>query len=179
VTPIATRTNTPGPPITVGGSPLPSQSRPLLERNSPGHPGLGGSDGRAVTDRARSGSRSAPAGRTLRNGGTGNDGPVSTAAQTPYTGRTTLTHSPACTYGPCPPRMTAATAAGLAGCRSTRSASVFLTYPPLRVTEGRKTPATQNNIQPGKTKIKIKVKIKVKVKTMGGTLNPMPWALGV
>jgi hypothetical protein len=47
------------------------------------------------------------------------------------------------------------------------------------VTEGRKTPATQNNIQPGKTKIKIKVKIKVKVKTMGGTLNPMPWALGV
>ena len=48
------------------------------------------------------------------------------------------------------PRTPAATAAGLAGCRSTRSASVFLTSPPLRAAEVRKTPAPQNNTQPGK-----------------------------
>ena len=65
--------------------------------------------------------------------------------------------------GPVRPGTPAATAAGLAGCRPARSASVFLTSPPLRVTEVRKTPAPQNTIQPGKNK-KIKNKVKVKVK---------------
>ncbi len=67
-----------------------------------------------------------------------NDRHQAPPAQTPHTGRTPLAQSPACTHGPCAPRMIAACAAGLAGCRPTRSANHFLTSPPQPGAEVRK-----------------------------------------
>ena len=83
----------------------------------------------------------------------------------PHTGRTTLAHSPARPYAPCAARMTAAAAAGLAGCRPARSANHFLTSPPQPGAEVRKQ-LHRTAPTPGKER-------KPRSRSnRGGTLNP-------